>query len=221
MCSSADPTQEKLRDSQAAFTNTLQTAFKSTFANQQQILSGLTATLTKAIANPAGFTPAQMAALRTGAMDSTANTTANATKAAGEYAATHGGADLGSGVQAQIQGGIQVAGAQQLAGQNQQITLADAAQRQQNYWNSISGLTQVGAAYNPAGIAGVETNSANATSTASQVVDAERQQSWNNAFGVVNGIAGLAGAATGLGGLTSLMPKGKGPSDPANPGYGG
>lgn len=207
MCSSADPTQEALRDSQAAFTNTLQASFKTAFANNQAILGNLSKILTKAIADPQGYSPAEIAALRTGATDTTARTVANATKAAGEYSATHGGANLGSGVQAQIEGGIQSGGQQQLSAEQNQITIADAERKQQNYWNAIGGLTQVGAAYNPTGYASVETGSANATSTASQVVDAEKQQGWNNAFGVVNGIAGLATAATGLGGLAGGLGK--------------
>lgn len=198
MCSSADPTQQALRDSQAAFTNTLQSSFKTAFAANQSILGNLTSTLTKAIANPQGYTPAEMAALRTGVTDSVATGTANATRANAAYGATHGGADLGSGVQAQIQGQTQEAGmVANSQGQNQ-VTIGNAERQQTNYWTAINGLTQVGAAYNPTGYASAESNSANATTSASQVVDAERQQSWNNAFGVVKGVAGLATAAAGL-----------------------
>jgi hypothetical protein len=198
MCSEADPTQEALRDSQAAFTGTMRQAFSTAFANNQAILGNLTNILTKAIANPQGYTPAEMTALRTGVTDTVAQATKNATIAAGNYAATHGGADLGSGVTAQIEGGIQTGGMEEGAREQSQITIANAERQQQNYWNAISGLTQVGAAYNPTGYAGAETSSANATTAASQEVSAERQAGWQNAFGVVSGIAGLASAAAGI-----------------------
>lgn len=198
MCSDADPTQEALRNSQAAFTTTLQNAFKTTFAANQAILASLTATLEKAIANPQGYTAQELTALRTGATDTVAQATLNAQRGAGAYAATHGGADLGSGVQAQIQGSIGTAGAEQLAREQGQISIANAERQQQNYWNAIYGLTQVGAAYNPQGYAAQETGSANATTSASHEVAAEKQQGWQNAFGIVSGIAGLASAAAGI-----------------------
>jgi len=198
MCSSPDPTEEALKQSQAAFTSTLQNSFQSAFGANQAILGTLTNALKAQVANPQGFTPAALTAMRTGATDTIASQTNNATIAANNYIATHGGSDLGSGVNAQIQGGVQVAGMQQQAGEQNQITLANAQQQQQNYWNAISGLTNVGNAYNPQGYASAETNSANATTTAANAVAAEKQQGWQNAFGVVQGVAGLATAAAGL-----------------------
>lgn len=224
MCSSANPTEQALQQSQAQFTNTLQSAFTTAFAANQSILGNLTTTLTKAIANPQGYTAPEMAALRTNATDTVATQTANADSAAAAYGASHGGADLGSGVQAQIQGQVQAQGMQADSQAQNQITIANAQQQQTNYWNAINGLTQVGAAYNPTGIASAETNSANATTSASQAVSAEQEQSWQNAFGVVKGVAGLAGAAlTGgassvIGGAMSGFGGANGPSDPVGPG---
>jgi len=201
MCSSANPTEVSLQQSQAAFTNTLDSSFKTTFANQQQILGTLSSTLQKAILNPQGFTPAEMTALRTGATDTTAAQTQNAQKAAAAYGASHGGADLGSGVQSQVQGDIATGGAQQLAGEQNQITVANAQQQQSNYWNAIQGLTNVGNAYNPNGYAANANSSANAVTNASNAITSETEQGWQNAFGVVSGVAGLASAAAGIPGL--------------------
>jgi hypothetical protein len=196
MCSSADPTEQGLEQSQAAFTNTLQSAFSTTFAANQQILGTLSSTLEKAIANPQGFTPAEMTALRTNATDTVAGQTANAQRGAAAYGATHGGQNLGSGVQAQIQGQVATGGMQQLSGEQNQITVANAQQQQQNYWNAVSGLTNVGAAYNPTGYAGAETSAANSTTSAAAQTLAEQQSGWQDAFGVVSGVAGLGMAAS-------------------------
>jgi hypothetical protein len=226
MCSSANPTEVSLQQSQAAFTNTLDTSFKTTFANQQQILGTLSSTLQKAILNPQGFTPAEMVALRTGATATTAQQTENAQKAAAAYGASHGGADLGSGVQSEIQGEIATGGAQQTATEQNQITVADAQQRQQNYWNAIQGLTNVGNAYNPNGYAANATGAANSVTSASNAITSEEQAGWQDAFGVVSGVAGLATAAAGMpfgGGPTSsignvLFSAAGGGAGPGNPG---
>lgn len=209
MCSTADPTQVALRDSQKAFTDTLQSSFKTTFAANQAILGNLTSILTKAIASPQGYSPAELTALRTTATDTVAQQTSNATRAASEYSATHGGADLGSGVNAQIQGQIQAEGMKTLSTEQNQISIANAERQQQNYWQAISGLQQVGAQYNPTSYAAQETSSANATTAASHEVAAEKQQSWNNAFGVIKGITGLAAVAAApfTGGASLLATK--------------
>jgi hypothetical protein len=201
MCSSPNPTEVALQQSQAAFTNTLDSSFKSTFANQQTILGMLSTNLQKMIVNPQGFTPAEMTALRTGATDTTATQTENAQKSAAAYGASHGGADLGSGVQSMIQGDIATGGAQQLSQEQNQITVANAQQQQQNYWNAIQGLTQVGNAYNPTGYADSATRSANAVTNASNAITSEEQAGWQDAFGVVSGVAGLVSAAAGIPGL--------------------
>lgn len=221
MCSDANPTEVALQKAQADFTNTLDASFKTTFANQQQILGQLSTTLQKAIANPQGYTPAQMAALRTGAIDATSQATNDAEKAAAAYGASHGGADLGSGVQSQIQGTIASGGAQQLAQANEQITEANANLQQQNYWNAISGLTNVGRSYDPTGYANAATNSANAVTNASNAITSEQQAGWQNAFGIVSGISGLASAAAGLpfggGGGATPFAGVSGPFDPSGP----
>lgn len=197
MCSSANPTEVSLQQSQAAFTNTLDTSFKSTFANQQQILGTLSSRLTSMLNNPTGFGPKMLTALRTNATDTTAAQTQNAEKSAAAYGASHGGADLGSGVQSQIQGDIATGGAQQLSQEQNQITVADAQQQQQNYWSAINGLTQVGNAYNPNGYASNANSSANAVTSASNAITSEQQTGWQNAMGIVSGVAGLATAGAG------------------------
>lgn len=219
MCSSANPTEEALQQSQAAFTNTLQSSFSTAFAANQAILGTLSASLKAAIANPQGFSPAALAAARTNSTDTVAQQTQAAQVAANSYLSAHGGADLGSGVGAQITGQVQGQGMQEQSTTQNAITLANEQQRQQNYWNAISGLTQVGQAYNPTGYAAAETGSANATTNASNAVSAEQQQSWNNAFGIVKGVAGLGMAATSLpsfGGGSGSAPSPGGFGDPNN-----
>jgi hypothetical protein len=70
---------------------------------------------------------------------------------------------------------------------------------------------------NPEGLAGAETSSANSVGNLSQAYLASKQADWNNAFGVVKGIAGLGMAVAGMpkfggssGGGSSAGPGGDG-----------
>ncbi len=204
MCSDPNATEEANFQASADMTNTLQADYKTAFANNQSILGNLTTTLNNAVAKPQGFTSPQMAALRTGAMDTVSSQFGSAKAAAGAAAARYGG-DVASGVQGGVMGNLAGEEAGVESNQQNQITGADAELKQANYWKGISGLQNVAAQYNPTGFAGAATSSSAATTGAANAVSAEKQQSWNNAFGVVGGIAGLATAAAGM-----PMPKGGG-----------
>ena len=88
MCCSGDSTAKQTETAQAAFTSTLTNAFKSTFANQQEILGSLTSKLTDMLNNPHGFDPKTLALMKTGASDTVARQTAAAQTAANAYLAT-------------------------------------------------------------------------------------------------------------------------------------
>src|SRR5258708_1104940 len=104
MCCSGDKTAGDSEKAQAASTHTLPGSFKTSFANQQEILDKLNAKLTDAINNPKGFDPRTLALMKTNASDTVGSQTAAAQTAANAYLASHGGATLGSGVGAQIKG---------------------------------------------------------------------------------------------------------------------
>ena len=205
MCSDASGNATSNADASQAMTSTLQNDYKTAFANNQSILGNLTTSLNQAVAKPQGFTSPQMAALRTGAMDTTTSQF-NAAKAnAGAVAARYGG-DVASGVTGQIEGGLAGEEAATESGQQNQITEANANLQQQNYWKGIQGLSTVASQYNPTGYAGASTSSTNATTGADAQVLAEQQAGWQNTMGVIKGVAGLASAAAGpiAGGIGNL-----------------
>jgi hypothetical protein len=197
MCCSGDTTAKQTEQAQAAFTTTLTGAFKTAFANNQAILDKLTATLTDAINNPQGFSPKTLALMKTNASDTVTAQTQNAEKAANAYLASRGGPTLGSGVAAQIQGGIAAAGATETAKELSGIDIQSGLLQNENYWRGISGLTNVANAENPTGLANAETGSANATADLSRAYLASQQADWSNTFGIINGIAGLGMATVG------------------------
>jgi hypothetical protein len=225
MCCSGDSTVKATETAQAAFTNTLSSSFSTAFANNQAILGKLTTTLTNAVNNPQGFDPKTLALMKTNASDTVAAQTGQAQTAANAYLASHGGAELGSGVAAQIKGSIAASGATETAKEESGIDVQNGMLQNQNYWNAISGLTNVANAENPTGFANAEVNSANSTADLSKAYLATKQAGWQDTFGVISGIAGLAGAVAGM-----PMPKfggsgGGGTSAPApginDPGFGG
>src|SRR6185437_12491610 len=75
----------------------------------------------------------------------------NAQAGLNEQEFTKGGLDLPSGVNAQLDASLQAQRAQQQAGEENQITLANEEQRQQNYWNAVKTEGGVADAYNPGG----------------------------------------------------------------------
>jgi hypothetical protein len=196
MCSEASSTSEDNLNASQAMTTTLQNDYKTAFANNQSILGGLTTTLNNAVAKPQGFTSPQMAALRTGAMDTTTGQF-NAAKANAAAVAARSGGDTASGVTGQVQGQLAGEEAATESGQQNDITKANAELQQQNYWKGISGLSQVASQYNPTGYASAGVASTDATTGAAKQVQSEQEQDWQNTFGVVKGIAGLASAAAG------------------------
>lgn len=195
MCCSGDSTVKQQETAQAAFTNTLNTSFQQSFANNQAILGTLQKTLTDRVNNPTGFDPKTLALMKTNASDTVAQQTNQAQTAANAYLATHGGAELGSGVGAQIKGSIAAAGATEGAKEDSNIDIENGMLQNQNYWAGIQGLTNVANAENPTGFAGAETNSANATADLSKAYLASQQAGWQDLGSVISGVSGLATSA--------------------------
>jgi hypothetical protein len=212
MCSSGDKTVKATEQAQAAFTNTLSSSFQTAFAAKQDILGKLTARLNDQVNNPHGFDPKTLALMKTNASDTVAQQTLNAQQGANAYLATHGGSTLGSGVAAQIKGGIAAAGAGEQAREQSGIDIQSGLLANDNYWKAISGLTNVAQAEDTTGLANAETNSANSVGELSKAYLASKQADWQNAFGVVSGIAGLGTAIAGI-----KMPKFGGSSGGGNP----
>lgn len=203
-CSSPDPTEVGVQQSQAALMNQLSGDYKTTFGEQQSTLQSLQAQMEDNIAHPKGLGGQELSTLRTNAMDQNSRQFSQAKAAAGAAAATHGGADTSSGVTAQVEGALAGDQAQSEAQSQGNISLADANAKNTNYWNAINGLQQVGAAYNPTSYAGQSEGAAGQTTSASQAILAEKQAGWQNAMGIVKGVAGLAGGIM-TGGLSTAV----------------
>jgi hypothetical protein len=191
-----DKTAQAAEKSQAAFTTTLQNAFKAQFANQQGVLDFLKGKLEPGITNPQGFDPATKTALNSNAIEQNAVAFQNATKAQQAQAAAHGdGSSLPSGVQEQIQGQIAGQAAGQKAGALNEIQLEDAQLKQSNYWNSVNALNGVAAQVNPLGYAGDANSGSNSVAGLSDAVSTSQKSGFWNTLG--NSFSGSLGSALG------------------------
>lgn len=203
MCCSGDSTAKSTEQAQAAFTNTLSSAFTTAFGANQAMLGTLSAKLTQMINNPQGFSPATLALMKTNATETTQAQTLNAERAASAAESMHGGPTLGSGVNAQIAGSIAATGAEQTAQEESNIDVQSGLLQNANYWKAISGLTNVAEAENPTGIASSEAGVANSTANLSNAVTSSEQAGWSDVGSIISGVAGLGeaavGAYTGLG----------------------
>lgn len=202
-------TDKALQASQAAMTNTLNTDYSTTFAEQQGVLKNLQAKMNYVAANPMGYTPQQLAGARTSINENTASAARQALGSAAAFAATHGGADIGGGAVGEIAGQIGSAAAQSKAQQLSSLSQQNEGLKQENFWKGISGLNSVGSEYGGAGGTAIGSSGGVAGSSvgAGSGALAAQQAGWQNTMGIISGIGGLAMAGA-TGGMSLAMPKG-------------
>lgn len=199
LCSGGDSTAKGLENSEATMTNTLNDDYQTSFNEQQSVLKGLQAQLDYEAKNPMGYTPVQLAAARTSINETTAGAAKRALGSAAAFAATHGGADVGSGATGELAGEIGSAAAQSKSAQLLSLAQQNEALKQENMWRGISGLSGVASEYG--GGAGTAISgagsSANSSVNAGNLLLASQQAGWEDIGGMMSGIAGLGKAAVG------------------------
>jgi hypothetical protein len=166
-------------------------------AAQNQLLQQNNAALSPYLSGNQGFTPQQLAAMNSQAMDQNALQYNGATQAANSQLAARGeglGNTPGSGVQAGVYGNLQAQKAGNLSNSLQTVTLNNAQQALANQFNAASVLS--GNAQTYAGNVGTYGQGAN--SALGNLTQAQGN-TWQNQFGKALG-SGLGGAAGAFGG---------------------
>lgn len=187
-----DSTANQTEATQGVFTQQLQNAFTSNNAAQQNQLNFLNQKLQSAIANPQGYSPSTLAAMRAQANDSVAAENQNVERNVNSSFAAKGGAEaLPSGVQAQINAGVGEAAAQAGNAAQQNITEQNANLQNQNQQNAIQQEMGVAGLENPEGMASSENQAAGTVSNLSQAVTAA------NGPGIGSILGSVAGSALG------------------------
>lgn len=203
LCGGASQQQKEEAAQQQAFSQQLMNENQTQFAQQQGILQHLTDVYTPILqAGPSqqGFSPAEVTALNTQAMDSSADAYQNADKALNnQYAAKGGGTEyIPSGAQEEMDAGVAEAAAQQLAGAQDKITQANYAQGLQNFDNASNVLAGASGQ-----LGGTGATASAATDAAKSAYGAAAQNTAQN-----NAWMGTLGSA--LGGVASSVTYSKG-----------
>lgn len=191
-----DKTAEAAEKEQLGFMNQMMNIFQAQYGKQTSILDYLTKTLQPQVANPTGYQPQDLAAMRTAASDTVAQEAAHARQAAAN-AVPGGGSKLAgvAGTTLQTQAAIDAAqaGAETQAQTN--IDLANAQLREENRRFATSVLSGAAQQYDPLAYASGTTGIGGDISNLSGAVTAA------NGPGVGQILGGIAGgAATGFGG---------------------
>ena len=208
MCCGGDSTAAGLEKAQAADSAVFFQDSQISFAENQNIQAQLAARMQYMASNPMGLPPAQLATAATSINENTATAAKHAIGAAAAYSAGHGSADVGgSGVgQAVGQATTEIAGMRS----KEQADLANlnASVKNQNMWNAIGGLSQVGAGYGGGFGTGSQASqgAADASVNAGKLLLASQQAGWADIGGMMSGIGSLAGGVGGLmGGIGKMQ----------------
>lgn len=195
-----DKTVKAAETSQQTFDASLQNIFTQQYATQKSNLDYLTSKLKPQIdAGGTGYTPEQLASMRTGATD-TNSAQFQAAQAALQNSISQrsGGSKLTgvSGASTEADAALLNSAAQTEAGSQEKITADNANLQQSNYWNAINTLNGVAAQNNPLGYASSATAGTGAVANASQAYTSSNQ---SQLLGALGGIAGgaVSGWATG------------------------
>lgn len=191
--------QTSISSGQAKFFQELQNSYSQEFAGQTSILNSLNSALSPILAggvNQMGFSAAEQGALTANAVNTVGANYRNAAQALNEQLGGRGGgaANLGSGVNAQLEAGLASQAAGTLSGLENQNVLANYGQGRQNFFQAQGALQGNAQIMNPAGFAGQATGAGNAAFTSATDIY-NQGNAWQGALG---GLA--AGAVTGLSG---------------------
>ena len=196
--------QKSLANSSASFYQQLQSSYAQNFGNQQGIFSSLTNALSPILQggpDQMGFSAAENAALTGSAINNAAAQNRNAQVIAASSAGGNTGVTTGGQkqLQAQIASGV----GQNLATNENQINLANAATGRANFFGAESGLAGVAGLENPIGYAGAANNAGGqAFGEATQIQNMKNQEE-ADIGGMVGSLVtgGLSGLAGGFGNL--------------------
>lgn len=207
MCGPTDQ-EKQLQGQSQSFATMLQGNYGTLFGQQQNVLNSINKSLSPVLAagpSQQGFSAQEKAALNTQAINSAGAASRSAQQATANFGAGQGGGSgsgLISGVQKQLQSAVASQSAGQLASAQNQITQADYAQGNTNYWKAQGGMNQLAEGLSPnSAQGGAITENQSSFGQANQI----QQQQAQEDQAIAGGIAGLAMdvALPGVGGAIS------------------
>jgi hypothetical protein len=194
----------------------VQNNYATNFADQQNILSHINSVLSPVLeAGPSqtGFSPSELAALNTQAVNATGANYKNAAVALNSQLAGRGGGSSlpESGVDQQLKEGLASSAAGQLSNQELGITESDYATGRSNFQNAESAELAASGQYNPNATGSLANE---VGQNAFQEADTINQESNQATADIAGGITSLASAGLS-GGMSLLKPGGGGNNNPS------
>jgi hypothetical protein len=193
-----DPEAQAEEAETVTFDQSLMNIFQQQYATQQKQLSYLQGKMEPIInAGGQGYTPDQLASMRTAATDVNSEQFQGAQQALNNtIAANSGGSKLtgvaGSTIQANAE--LNAAEAQTQAQAQETITSQNAQLQQSNYWNAINALNGVAAQENPLGYASASNQ---AGSTVADLTNANANYIKSTQSPLMGALGGIIGGSVG------------------------
>lgn len=197
----ASSDQKQIAQEQKQNFQTLSDQAGQVFGAGSQVFKDLTSSFEPVLAageNQSGYSPAELATLKSRAITQTGQQYRNASAAAGERAAAAGGGNalLPSGTQAGIQGSIAAAGANATSNALTNIDVQNAELGRQNWLQAASVLSGAPGVFNPAtSAAGASTTAGSDAMTGATDVNTANNQWMQDVTQVASSAAGAAGMA--------------------------
>src|ERR1700730_3863751 len=177
-----------LQDAQLAQANALNSDYKLTFAENQNVVQNQMAKANALMSNPMGLSPQSLHASTTAINENTARATSQAIGAAAARGAQTGSSDIAGGGTAQLVAQIESAGAQSKSAQLSDLQQRNEAAKRESFMAGLSELNNAGS--NLQG----QTGNAGSSSVADSSVNAGKgalaaqEQGWQNTMGLISGI---------------------------------
>lgn len=198
---------------QTNFFNGLTQQQGTQFANQQELQDTLTSAYTPIVnagINQNGYTPDELAELKTSAAETAGANYAGASRALAASGAGAGSATDSSGILKEQEAGVATAGANANTVAQNQIELQNKEQGRQNFFtasSALGGVNSTAASSTSALAEGANGAGSNATKSIDQVDQENKAGSWQTILGGAVGAA-ASGVASGLtGGLGTAVSK--------------
>jgi hypothetical protein len=198
--------EKTLQGQSQSFASLLQGNYNTLFGNQLNTLNSISKSLSPILAagpSQQGFSAAESAALNTSAINNAGAANRNAQQAVGNFTAGQGGGGstgILSGVTGQLKSAVASQSANQLATSQNQITQANYAQGNQNYWRAQGGMNQLAEGYSPnSAQSGAISSNQNSFQQASTIQQQQNQEDQEIAGGVAS--LAMSGATFGAGAM--------------------
>lgn len=189
--------QTQTTNEQANFYSNLTNQYNQVFGQNQAITGALTNAYSGILARgqgQTGYTPAEETSLRTQADTGVATNYAQAAGATGKVLAAMGGGNtyIPSSVTANIMASTANQAALERSRQQLGITTANYDLGRQNYWNALSGMTNVGQLTSPTAYAGAATSAGSQAASSEAAMAQEAFSPWQAAMGMLGSVGGMA-----------------------------